>query len=158
MGYEPGRNQTSVLNRYRRVDDASCYPCHAASWSFLFVGFRVDSTERLNRSRNFSRPRNWLVLSSFLDPAGWNQKCNEKPERSVISAEFVMVQPRRLKLMYAAASRPLTGPAAEFPGESTFTGKRRTASCGTNRNAPPKNRNWFTRSLGFRSLVPGDVF
>ena len=61
MGYEPRRNKTSVLNRYRRVDDASCYPCHAASWSLLLAGFRVDSRERLNRSRSFSRCRNWLA-------------------------------------------------------------------------------------------------
>jgi len=36
---------------------------------------------------------------------------------SVINAEFVKFQPRRLKTMYTAGNHPLTSPVAVFPGE-----------------------------------------
>jgi hypothetical protein len=36
---------------------------------------------------------------------------------SVINAEFVKFQLRRLKTMYTAGSHPLTSPVAVFPGE-----------------------------------------
>jgi hypothetical protein len=81
-----------------------------------------------------------------------------RPRFLVINAEFVEFQLRRLKTMYTADSHPLSSPVTVFPGEVDVHGKRRTALCGMNRNALPKNRNWSTRSLGLRNLVPGAGF
>jgi hypothetical protein len=92
------------------------------------------------------------------DSIEWNPECKKVSGTSVINAEFVKFQLRRLKTMYTAGSHPLTSPVAVFPGEVDVRGKRRTALCGMNRNALPKNRNWSTRSLGFRNLVPGAGF
>jgi len=102
----------------------------------------------------FASDRN-IVLSSFEVLSNGIRNARRVFGTSVIKIAFRKFTVRRLKWLtqHRVMSQPFK--LWRFLWDATRTGKHKIARCGIKGNAQTKNRNWSTRSLGFRSLMPG---